>query len=58
MSIEDMIETLADSVDIIADILCQKANMFSLNQIYKLEDVSYYANCIKDELVKLKGGAE
>lgn len=58
MSIEDMIETLADGVGKIADILAFRFDNFNYDEINMLSDIFYDVNYIKEELAKLKGGAE
>ena len=57
MSIEDMIEILADGVCKIADVLYYKDN-FSYDERCMLNNVFYDVDYIKEELAKLKGGIE
>ena len=54
MSVEDMIETLADSVCKIADALSSKYTNFNYDEICMLNNVYYDANYIKEELEKSK----
>lgn len=56
MSIEDMIETLADGVCKIADVLCYRFDNLSYDEHCILNNVYCDVHYIKDELLKLKGG--
>ena len=58
MGFEDMIETLADSVGKIADVLYYRFDNFSYDERCMLNNVFYDMNDIKEELAKLKEGAE
>ena len=58
MNIEEMIETLADGVCKIADVLAFRFNNFSYDEHCMLNSVYWDVNYIKEELAKLKEGAE